>query len=189
MEGMIGEIRLFAPNFAPKAWAYCQGQILSIASNTALFSILGTTYGGNGTTTFALPNFNGRSAVSSGRGPGLSDYRLGQKTGTETVTLNITQMPAHTHTVLVTNPSGSVTMGGFNDEPNQASPVNGYPALVDGFTLYDTRADEFMQMSNVNVGGAINAALDGGNQSHENRQPFIAINYIICQYGIFPSRN
>jgi len=189
MEGMIGEIRLFAPNFSPRFWSFCQGQLLSISQNTALFSILGTTYGGDGRTTFGLPNFNGRSAVSSGHGPGLSDYRLGQKVGTETVTLNITQMPAHTHLVSVTNPSGAVAMGGFNDEADSATPVNKYPALVDGFNLYSADADETMQLSPVNVGGTVTALGNGGSQPHENRQPFIVLNYIICLQGIYPSRN
>src|SRR4051812_29571089 len=101
MEGVIGYTTLFAGNFAPKNWAFCAGQIINIASNTALFSILGTTYGGNGTTTFALPDLRGRTIVGQGTGPGLSSYVLGQAGGTENDTLDISQMPAHVHPVAV----------------------------------------------------------------------------------------
>ena len=97
MEGTIGEIRMFAGTFAPRTWAYCNNQLISIATNTALFSILGTTYGGNGQTTFALPDFRGRVAVGTGQGPGLSNIVLGQMAGTPTVTLLTTNMPAHNH--------------------------------------------------------------------------------------------
>src|SRR5215207_9632471 len=98
-EPFIGEIRMFGGNFAPRGWAFCEGQLLSIAQNTALFSILGTTYGGNGTTTFALPDLRGRVPIQPGQGPGLSPYTLGQMSGQENVTLLITNIPAHTHTL------------------------------------------------------------------------------------------
>lgn len=101
MEGYIAQIILFAGTFAPRGWAFCQGQILSISQNTALFSLLGTTYGGNGQTTFALPDLRGRAPIGTGQGPGLSSISLGQMAGTENVTLLITQLPAHTHTVTV----------------------------------------------------------------------------------------
>src|SRR6476620_8139642 len=106
MEGYIAESRLFAGNFAPRGWAFCQGQLLSISQNTALFSILGTTYGGNGQTTFGLPDLRGRVPIHSGgsQGPGLSPYDLGEMGGTETNTLTINQMPAHNHTVQFTAP-------------------------------------------------------------------------------------
>lgn len=188
MEGMIGEIRLFAPNFAPRAWELCAGQLLAISSHTALFAILGNTYGGDGRTTFALPKFNGRSAVSSGQGPGTSDYRLGQKKGTEDVTLTLSELPAHTHYVSATNPSGTIAMGGFNDEGSSPSPVNNYPALVDGFNLYANAPNERMQPSPVNIGGSVVAASTGNGQPHENMQPFLVLNYIICMQGVFPSR-
>src|ERR1043165_413561 len=102
MEGVIGYVTMFAGNFAPKNWAFCQGQIINIASNTALFSILGTVYGGNGTTTFALPNLVGREVVGVGQGPGLSAYSLGEVTGTPNVTVNSVQMPMHTHSMSYT---------------------------------------------------------------------------------------
>src|SRR6188508_951854 len=112
MEGMIGEVRMFAGNFAPKNWAFCQAQVIAIASNTALFSILGTTYGGNGTTTFGLPDLRGRVCIGPGQGPGLSNYALGEMAGTQNVTLMINEIPAHTHAAngtfspLVNNGSG-----------------------------------------------------------------------------------
>jgi microcystin-dependent protein len=105
MEGTIGEIRMFAGTFAPRTWAFCSNQLISIAQNTALFSILGTTYGGNGQTTFALPDFRGRVAVGTGTGPGLPNVQLGQMAGTPTVTLLTTNMPAHNHAV-----TGTVTI-------------------------------------------------------------------------------
>src|ERR1700759_5675957 len=115
---ILGEIRMFAGNFAPRGYALCNGQLLSIAQNTALFSLLGTTYGGDGRTTFALPNLQSRVPIHMGQGPGLSPYVEGQQGGTEAVTLNITQMPIHNHLV------NSVGNGG-----NQASPVNNLPAV------------------------------------------------------------
>src|SRR3954471_16909667 len=102
MDGTIGEIRLFAGNFAPRNWAFCNGQLMPIAQNTALFSILGTTFGGNGQTTFGLPDFRGRVSVGTGQGTGLTNHDLGEQSGTENVTLSTAQMPAHTHTIAVT---------------------------------------------------------------------------------------
>src|SRR5688500_15190919 len=107
MEGTIGEIRLFAGNFAPRSWAFCSGQILSIAQNTALFSILGTTYGGNGQTTFALPDLRGRVPLSPGQGPGLPNYTLGQMSGETTHTLTQSEMPTHNHTAAAASAGGS----------------------------------------------------------------------------------
>src|SRR6476660_4017904 len=116
MEGTIAEIRLFAGNFAPRSWAFCAGQILSIAQNTALFALLGTTYGGNGQTTFALPDFRGRIAVGTGSGPGLPIMDLGEVAGEPTHTLITTEMPAHNHTVAI---------GAYNgDLANQSNPAN-----------------------------------------------------------------
>ena len=178
MEGTIGEIRIFAGNFAPRNWAFCEGQLLPIAQNSALFSILGTIYGGDGRTTFALPDLRGRVPIGPGHGPGLSDYREGQKGGVETVTLNITQIPSHTHSA-----SGTVTplaRVGAGDETN---PAGGYMANANS-DLYADSGSTPMGASPV----TINVGNSGGNQSHENRQPYLAIYYIICMYGIFPSR-
>jgi microcystin-dependent protein len=167
----LGEIRLFGFNFAPRTWATCSGQLMPIAQNTALFSLLGTTYGGDGQTTFALPDLRGRSALSAGQGPGLAAYNLGQVSGVETVTLISTQMPAHNHTMLASssdstakNPSGNIPGG-------TASPV--YAAVG---TANTTMAPQV-------IGGA------GGSQPHENRSPYLVLNYCIALEGIYPSRN
>ena len=181
MDGVIGQIVLFAGNFAPRNWAFCNGQILAIAQNTALFSILGTTYGGNGQTTFGLPNLQGRVPIHPGQGAGLSNYVLGETAGTENVTLLVTQMPAHTHTATVTiNASEAATAP--TDDPKGAVPAGGsgqnvYNTTPDGSTTMNAR------MATATVGPA------GGNQPFSVVQPFQCINYIICLYGIFPSRN
>lgn len=169
-EPFLGEIRLFPYNFAPRGWAFCQGQILPISQNTALFALLGTTYGGNGQTTFALPDLRGRLAVSSGQAPGGSFYTLGEVGGTETVTLLQNQMPAHNHLVNVNN-QGSNTGRPNGSLPGQTS-SNVYAPSPDGSTFNPQ---------------TISAA--GGSQPHENMQPFLVMNYCIALEGIFPSRN
>jgi microcystin-dependent protein len=180
MEGTIAEIRMFAGNFAPRSWAFCQGQILSIAQNTALFSILGTTYGGNGQTTFALPDFRGRVAVGAGQGPGLQSIALGEQAGVETVTLIAQQMPMHNHTI-----SGNA--GGLANNANPTGNSLGIAVVAAGnapVNVYNNGAP--------NPANALNAqtcGIAGGNQPHNNMQPFLGMNYIICLEGIFPSRN
>jgi microcystin-dependent protein len=178
MEGYIAEIRLFAANFAPRNWGYCNGAILSIAQNTALFSLLGTTYGGNGQTTFGLPDFRSRTAVGTGTGQGLSPMSLGQMSGTETVTLNITQMPAHIH-----SSNGNVTPQAFNGGASDSSPVGNFPA--NSPTLYANTHNVVMGATPASV--AIGPT--GNSSPHFNIQPSLGMNYIICLYGIFPSRN
>jgi microcystin-dependent protein len=174
MEGTIGEIRMFAGNFAPKNWAFCQGQLLAIQSNTALFSILGTTYGGNGTTNFALPDLQGRVPVGAGTGPGLPTVVLGEIAGTNTNTLTISEMPMHTHTVAAN--AGTAGRG------LQVSPTNNFPAQnQDGSGNYAPTPDTTMNPQMV--------GLAGGSQPVNNMQPYLGMNYVICLYGIFPSRN
>ena len=170
---LIGEIKMFAGNFAPRGWALCQGQLLAISSNTALFSILGTTYGGNGTSTFALPDFRGRVPLNWGQGAGLQNYVIGEITGTESVNLLTTQIPAHNHTV------NAVASGG-----NQASPASGYPAIEStGTSLnYSNAAPNSTMNPNMVSGG-------GGGQPHNNIQPILCVSFIIALVGIFPSRN
>jgi microcystin-dependent protein len=165
-EPFLASIILFAGNFAPRGWAFCNGQILSIAQNTALFSLLGTTYGGNVQTTFALPDLRGRAPLSAGQGPGLASYSLGEVGGVESVTLLSTQMPVHTHSQPAA--SGQQT----TNRPNGAVPARGgvYASSCDGAALDPTSPA-------------------GGNQPHENRPPYLALNYIIALEGIFPSRN
>jgi microcystin-dependent protein len=181
MEGTIGEIRMFAGNFNPRTWAFCQNQLLSIASNTAMFSILGTTYGGNGQTTFALPDFRGRIPVGTGQGPGLSNYQLGQLGGVQTVTIANANFPAHTHPV-----SGSITMRGNAAAGNVDTPANSYPAVLTGTNMYST-VNNGSGMANMQV--ALTGASAGSAQPVNNIQPVMGMNYIICQFGIFPSRN
>jgi len=172
MEPFIGQIMQFAGNFAPEGWAFCNGQLLPIASNTALFSILGPTYGGDGRTTFGLPNLQGRVAIHAGTGPGLTPRQIGQFSGSETVTLNITQMPAHTHMV---NPK-------YSNAPGQINPANNYPSNLGApNAVYGASGDG--PMGSAIVGNA------GGSQPHDNMQPWLCVNYIIALQGIFPSRN
>jgi microcystin-dependent protein len=155
-------------NFAPQGWAFCNGQIMSIAQNSALFSLLGTTYGGNGQTTFALPDLRGRVAISSGQGPGLQNYSLGEVAGSESVTLLSTQMPAHTH--LVGASTGSA----------QATPDNAFPGSDTSTQIYDLAASTTMNPQMIQPAG--------GSQPHENRQPYLVLNYIIALQGVYPSR-
>jgi microcystin-dependent protein len=177
MEGYIAEVRLFAGNFAPRGWAFCQGQILSIAQNTALFSLLGTTFGGNGQTTFALPDLRGRVAVGPGQGPGLPAVNLGQMAGAPTHTLIITEMPAHNHTTQVTTRAAQGA--------GSTSPVNNFWAENTELEIYGTTAAAAMNPGAVQV--AVGVA--GGSQPHNNMQPYLGLNYIICMEGIYPSRN
>lgn len=186
MEGMIGEIRMFAGNFAPKTWAFCSGQIVNIASNTALFSILGTTYGGNGTTTFALPDLRGRMAVGQGAGPGLSPITLGQKGGSETVTLSVNNMPAHTHAGMGTV-SGNWGMKAA-EEASTSTPSGNVPANS-GSQMWGT--DNGFNMAAAPISGTISATIspNGGGFPFSVMAPYLSVYYIICQQGIFPSRN
>ena len=166
---LLGEISMFAGNFAPRGWALCNGQFLSISQNSALFSILGTTYGGDGRTTFALPDLRGRVPVGPGRGPGLSDYRLGQRGGSENNVLSVANMPAHTHSVSL----------GAKEEGNTDDP-NGAFVAGNGMTSFGTTSD-------ITLASATTAS-EGAGQSVNNRQPFLAISFIIALQGIFPSR-
>jgi microcystin-dependent protein len=175
-EPYIGQISIFAGNFAPRGWAQCNGQLLSIAQNTALFSILGTTYGGDGRVTFALPDLRGRVPVHMGQGPGLSNYVEGEASGSETVTLISTQMPAHTHIVTCSGSAGAIdnptnAVPGLATESTTRNPVNSY----------NPTADATMAVSMVQPAG--------GSQPHQNLQPFLVLNFIIATEGIFPSRN
>ncbi len=169
----IGQITIFAGNFAPRNWAFCNGQLLFIAQNTALFSILGTTYGGNGTTNFALPDLRGRVPIHFGQGPGLSNYVEGQLGGEESHTLTQNEMPAHNHQ------ANSVAGGG-----NQASPAGGLPAIESTGTSLDYSSG----VANAAMGNSM-ISTAGGSQPHNNMQPYLAVNYIIALNGIFPSRN
>ena len=162
----LGMIATYGFNFAPRGWAMCNGQILSIAQNTALFSLLGTTYGGNGQTTFALPDLRSRVPVHMGQGPGLSSYALGQTGGEETVTLTASQMPSHSH--------GAQASSTFTSK----NPTGRYPS---GGGAYGDTADTSLNAAEI--------ASSGGNQPHDNLQPYLTLNTCIALQGIFPSRN
>ena len=182
MEGVIGYTTCFAGNFAPKNWAFCQGQIVNIASNTALFSILGTVYGGNGTTTFGLPDLRGRTIVGVGQGPGLSQYSLGQVGGTETTTVNVTQMPAHVHPV-------AIVAHNLADDTNAASistaANNVYARDEQGISPYSTSPT----VSMAPIQASIQMSPTGGNTAFSILRPVFGLNYIICLRGVYPARN
>ena len=167
----VGEIRMFAGNFAPRGWAFCNGQLMPISQNTALFSIIGTIYGGDGRTTFSLPDLRGRAPIHAGQGAGLSDYPLGSRGGVEQVALTTEQLPAHSHALLASDAEG-----------DQRTPANHALATPEEGLFYSAA-----EPTAVMAKGAI--APTGNNQSHENRQPYLAVNYIIALFGIFPSRS
>ncbi|MGS2741046.1 phage tail protein [Sinomicrobium sp. M5D2P17] len=172
-EELIGVIKLFAGNFAPRGWAFCNGQLLAIAQNQALFSLLGTTYGGDGRTTFALPDLRGRVPVHAGnsQGPGLQDVRLGEASGTNTNTLTIMNIPRHNHPVMASNQPGTT-----------GDPSNSFPANS-GATDKEYSGNANITM-NVQMTG-----MTGGGQPVNNMQPYLGLNYIIALYGIYPSRD
>jgi microcystin-dependent protein len=167
----IAEIRMFAGNFAPRGWAFCDGQLLSISQNTALFSLLGTTYGGNGTTTFALPDLRGRVPMHAGQGPGLTDRILGEQGGEETHTLLVGELPAHSHPAYADSAVGTA-----------AGPPGGLPGRnAAGIPAYGSAPSAMLHPGAVGV--------QGGGQPHNTMQPYLVINFIIALEGIYPSRN
>jgi microcystin-dependent protein len=177
MDAYLGEIRMFAGNFAPSGWQMCNGQLLPISQYAALFAILGTTYGGNGTSTFALPNLQSRTPLHWGTGPGLSNYVIGEVTGTESVTLLQNQMPIHNH--LVKAVSAAADQGGpagfypsASNDPSDGNTINTYS---------DANPDVTLNPNSV--------ATAGGSQPVSIIQPVLAVTFIIAMVGIFPSRN
>lgn len=169
-EPFVAEIRIFAGNFAPRGWAFCNGQLLPVSQNTALFSLIGTTYGGDGRTTTALPNMQGRAPMHPGRGPGLTSRRLGQIAGVEMVTLSEAQMPSHNHTLIVES----------NEEGDDNNPnTNAHPA----------NAGIYANSANLQGMNAASLTNTGGSQAHNNLQPFLTINFIIALVGLYPSRS
>jgi microcystin-dependent protein len=180
MEGTMSEIRFFAGNFQPKNWAYCDGRLLSIASNSALFSLLGTTYGGDGRVTFGLPDFRSRIPVGTGAGPGINQYELGEMTGTPDQTLLQINMPAHNHPGQCT-----ITVPTFSESGTSGDPTSAILASKTGLYKTGATADSFLAPT----GGAVVVATAGANQPMNMEQPYLAMNIIICLYGIYPSRN
>ncbi len=172
-ESYVGEIRPFAGNFAPVGWALCDGSLLQISQYTVLFQLVGTTYGGNGQTTFALPDLRGRAVIHQGTGTGLSPYVMGQPVGAETVTLAAAQMASHTHSFAGTTGAGNTPT------PSPSAVLASAPS---GFPIYDGSATPVALSPQ-----AVTSA--GGSQPHNNRQPYLAITYIISLYGIYPSQS
>lgn len=196
MEGYISEIRLFAPNFTPRSWLACDGQMMSIAQNPAMFALLGTSFGGNGVSTFGIPDLRGRTAVGSGLSTvSGNSYQLGYMAGNETVTLNTSQMPGHTHPTNV--PSATLRVSVSNAVADTVVPTNGSsigassvpgrtPTPASGFNA----ATPDIDLSAGSLAfGPTNYGISGGTNPHNNLQPYLGLNYIICQFGIFPSRN
>jgi microcystin-dependent protein len=162
----IGEIRMFAGNFAPQGWAFCDGQLLAISENDTLFNLIGTTYGGDGQENFALPNLQSRVPVHQGNG-----FILAQQAGEESVTLTTNQMPAHNHAFLASSAAG-----------NSTSPTNAFLAKPVASIYNSLQPPTFVAMNPAVIGGA------GGSQPHENCQPFLCINFILSLFGIYPSQ-
>ena|ERR1700674_1981257 len=168
----VAEIRIFPFNFAPKGWAFCDGQLLPISQNTALFSLLGTTYGGDGKSTFALPNLQGQTPMQQGQGPGLSLRDLGETSGEETVTLLQTEMPAHVHGVMAATSGGQPGPGGnaWGSGLKTAAP------------LYAPSGANNVQMNPFAL------SIAGGNLPHNNLQPYLTLNFCIALQGVYPPR-
>ena len=178
MEGTIGEIRLFGGNFAPGSWNFCNGSLQSIAAYTALYSVIGTTYGGDGQTTFALPNFQGRIPVGTGQGPGLPNYELGQVAGAELLTMTNLTMPTHTHltSISLSIPAYSESGGGDPSGAVLASLTNAYTNQPTDSNLAAFNTPVTLQQV-------------GSGMPFSSMQPYLALNYVICMEGVFPSRN
>lgn len=180
MEGTMAVVTPWAGNFAPANWMFCQGQSISIAENSALYALIGTTYGGDGVQTFNLPDLQSRVAVGAGQGPGLNNYPLGQKSGTESNTLTTQQMAAHTHPFVLTSQMPVNADGGSTNNPQGA-----YPGPGSG-NIYSGSSAAGQQYGALNVNAQILPT--GGGQPVNNIQPVLCVNYIICVEGIFPSR-
>jgi len=182
MQPFVGEIRAFAGNFAPAQWHLCDGSLLPISNYEVLYTLLGTTYGGNGTTTFGLPDLRGKALLSQGTGPGLSNRVLGQTGGTESVTLTIAQTPAHTHAASASTNAANVS-----------SPAGALLAAPVDVTTPGTNVLSYLPNSLASITIApfaqTSLATFGGSQPHENRMPFVAITYIIALFGLYPSSN
>lgn len=179
MQGYISEIRLFAADFAPKYWAFCSGQLLAVSTNQALFSLLGTTYGGNGIQTFALPDFRGRAPMGTGQAPSVPSYPLGLVSGSPTITALLANLPGHTHVG-----SGSYAMGALSDGGDVGIPTgNNLASLTDLYSAQTANTALRPATSTITIG------ITGSNAPIPVQQPYLGMNYVICLYGQFPSRN
>lgn len=200
MTAFLGTVMGWAPNFSPRDWAYCHGALLAISSFTAVYSLVGTIYGGDGRTTFALPDLRGRALVGQGAAPGMQPYIIGYRGGLEFVTLNIPEMPAHNHTAALSGATATFTPQ-FSTA-NAATPtpggVNGTPAVANvDINFANTQVNGYGPATSLVSGNAQTAAISGavaigvtGNSSsHENRTPYQVLNWIFCTQGVYPSRN
>lgn len=199
-EPFMGTVMIWAPNFAPRGWAFCQGQLMAISTNSALFSLLGVVYGGNGQTTFGLPNLAGRVPVGQGQSPGTSSYTIGQTSGTENVTLTTAQMPMHNHGATLSGAGGTVTLqasqtAGTNDTPQAGNVLAASYDQGNGYAVSSYVAAGTGTM--VNLGGAsvsgltgtVTVAPNGSSVPFSVMQPYQVLNYVIALEGVFPSRN
>ncbi len=177
MEGTLAEIRMFAGNFAPRGWLFCNGQLLSIAQNTAVFALVGTIYGGDGQVTFGMPDFRGRVAVGTGNGAGLTSVQLGEMSGSNTTTLLSINLPAHNHQV-----TGNINVQAASDGALGSDPAGKY---VGPGNFYATNDPVNMAPTAI----SLPTTISGGNSPVSTMQPYLGMNYIICVEGIFPSRN
>ncbi|GAA0876731.1 tail fiber protein [Wandonia haliotis] len=180
-EPFIGEVKLFGFDFAPRGYQFCAGQLLSISSNTALFSLLGTTYGGNGIQTFGLPDLRGRVPIGQGQGPGLPDYEMGEIQGSTQTTILNANMPAHTHSAVGLN----ISMPAFSGLGEDATPVGNYMAAT-STDFYAAVASPGASMGPLHVSGQ--TGISGGSIPISIVQPLLVMNYCIATVGIFPSR-
>jgi microcystin-dependent protein len=176
----IGEMRMFGGNFAIKNWAFCNGQTLSIQQNQALFSLLGTTFGGNGTTSFQLPDLQGRLPMGQGQGPGLSNRTIGENAGTETVTLTLQNLPSHNHAFNASSQNATLNTISATDLPGKivTPPTGHFYTIATG-----TPAPTMGALNSQSIG------YTGGSQPHSNLMPSLCVTFIIALYGIYPSRN
>lgn len=177
----MGQIIMFGGNFAPVNWMPCDGRLLSIAQYDALYSLLGTSYGGDGVTTFALPNLQSRIPINQGQAPGLQNYVIGQQVGVENVTLNAQTMPTHYHFLAAANQAGTTNVPAANTV--LANEGGADANLVFAYAPFDTTPANMTTLAPNSIG------IIGGSQPHDNLQPFQALTYCICIYGIYPSRS
>ena len=189
---LIGEVQMFAGNYAPDGWAFCDGSILNIADNTALYSLLGDAFGGDGRTTFGLPDLRGRIAIGAGHQPGGADYARGQKAGSERVTLDVAQMPLHLHNV---QSELKVTIQATTAKGDTVTPTDGV-LLCTGYDVetafqvenYQPTSNAPVALGGTSMTGKVSIANAGKSASHENMMPYQCVNYIIAVKGIYPER-